>query len=241
MILHIGIQSVIMEKMNSAAANDKNQQVNGGSMHKNFLFLAVFVGLCGLLFTPNCISYPDNLIDCGMNELSYMYYVDYDVNIDARTPDGIPVDTAGRIYDLEMLDEMALEVKECIKKNFPSLSVTKEVREAGACSEVDFRDSYWNTWNYGCWQVKFDPDWTVGCSGNQVLSQGPPVPAGTQCGGKKDMITTRECPCRYRMAVFGKTFVITPDARLFKDGLVRAITSCKNPWGHPLLSECASP
>lgn len=210
-------------------------------MRRHFIAIGVVFGM-GIVSVPNCITYPDNLSDCGMFDLSYAYYVDYSVNIDAYTPNGIPVDTAGiGTYDLAMIDEMALEVKECIKKNFPSLSVSKEVRQSAACSSVDFSDEYWSAWDYGCWQVKFDPYWEVGCSGNQVLSQGPPVPPGTQCGGKKDMITTKACPCRYRMAVFEKTFVITPDARLFKDGLVRAVTSCKNPWGHELLSECARP
>lgn len=209
-------------------------------MFKHFVgvnFIAGMMSLC----VSGCISYPDKLTDCGMYELSSMYSVEYDVNIDAHTPDGIPVDTAGRTYDLEMIDEMALEVKECIKKNFPSFSVSKEVRLAASCSNVNFADEYRNTWNYGCWRVKFDPNWSIGCSGNQILSQGPPMPPGKQCGGKKDVITTKECPCRYRAAVYDKTFIITPDAKLFKDVLVRAVTSCKNPWGHPLLSECASP
>jgi len=208
---------------------------------KHFIVASLAFITIGFVMQFNCITYPDNLSDCGMYDLSYAYYTDYDVNIDHYTPNGIPVDVGNVYADFKVIDDKALEVKACIKKNFPDLRVSKEVRLLGECSSVDFKSSYWNAWNYGCWQVKYDPDWSIGCSGNQVLSQGPPMPPGTQCGGKKDMITTKDCPCRYRMAVFEKTFVITPDARLFKDGLIRAITSCKNPWGHPLLSECASP
>ena len=206
----------------------------------NSLFL---VNLCvSLCHVPSClINHGPKLDDCGMNELSYMYYVDYDINIDSRTPAGIPVDKAGMMYDLSRIDDMASEVKNCLHKNFPDFKISKEVRESANCSKLEFKDEYWAAWNYGCWQVKIDPDWSIGCSGNQILSQGPPVPPGTRCGGKKDMITTKDCPCRYRVAVDGKTFVITPDARLFKDGLIKAVTSCKNPWGHKLLSECANP
>lgn len=50
-----------------------------------------------------------------------------------------------------------------------------------------------------------------------------------------------ECPCHYRVAITGKTLIVPPDARLLKDGMVRVITGCTNPWAHPLLSECARP
>lgn len=192
------------------------------------------------LLYPNCLSYPDNLSDCGMNDLSYAYYVHYSVNIDSKTPDGIPIDKGDVNVDLELIDEMSLEVKECLKKNFPTLSVTSQQRIEGECSDTEFSNSYHAAFNYGCWQVKFDPQWTISCSGHQILSQGPPMRPGEKCGGK-NLDPTKECPCRYRMAVFEKTFVITPDAQLFKDGLVRSITSCKNPWGNKLLAECASP
>lgn len=219
-----------------------NNQNNLTSRVFRYFILGSIVIIFDSLFMSNCLSYPENLSDCGMNRLDDIYYTDYDVSIDSRTPNGIPVDKAGMMYDLKRIDTITLEVKECLKKNFLNLTFSQEVREKANCSgSSNFESQYWQAFKYGCWQVKIDPNWSVGCSGNQILSQGPPVPPGTQCGGKKDMITTRDCPCRYRMAVDGKTFVITPDARLFKDGLVRAITSCTNPWGHKLLSECASP
>jgi len=180
--------------------------------------------------------------DCGLNRISNMSLDDYDVKVNTKTPAGIPVDTGGINYDLAYIDDMTYEVKDCLAKNFPDFTISDEVFKASYCRSKDFSSSYHAAWNFGCWQVKIDNNWVKSCDGKQqLLSEISPTMPGQSCGGKPNVIPTKECPCRFRVGIIGKTIVVPPDARLFKDGLVRAITGCENPWGHSLLAECAKP
>lgn len=180
--------------------------------------------------------------DCKMHKAPNMVTHHYDeVDPDAKTPAGIPVDTGGKPHDLAMIDTMVFEVKQCLESNFPTFHIPSEVRDKTYCKTTNFKQSFDAAFNFGCWQIKIDNNWVKSCDGTQQLlsAQSPTIP-GQPCGGKP-IIPTRECPCRYRVAITGKTLVVPPNARLLKDGLVRVITGCTNPWSHPLLSECARP
>ena len=205
-----------------------------------FIIYVVFIS-----FLFSCRKNEDYMSDCGLYNKDYLYNLDYEVDINTKTPEGIPVDTGGKSYDLSHLDKMSNDVKKCLIDNFPDLVLPQEVLDKTYCtSGGDFSKSYNAAWGsgFGCWQVKIDNNWVYSCDGEQqLLSAIAPTPVGEVCGGKEDMITTKECPCRYRVAIVGKTILVPPDARLFKDGLIRVITGCDNPWAHPLLSECASP
>jgi hypothetical protein len=210
-----------------------------------------FIAIVFLIFFISCEKEPQEYMsDCGLYNKDYLYNLDYEVNIDSKTPEGIPVDSGGIYYDLTHIDEMSNDVRDCLIRNFPDLILPEEVLNKTYCTQLkgdkkgDFSKSYNAAWGYsfGCWQVKIDNNWVLSCDGKQqLLSAIAPTPIGKPCGGKEDMITSKECPCRYRVAIMGKTIVVPPDARLFKDGLIRVITGCNNPWAHPLLSECASP
>jgi hypothetical protein len=164
------------------------------------------------------------------------------IEVDARTALGIPVDTGGAKHDLSRIDAMVLEVKACLKKNFPDAWIPQDVRFKASCHGQDFSDAYRKAFEYGCWQVKIDNNWVASCDGTQqLLSAKAPTMPGQTCGSKVGLYATEQCPCRYRVAQSGKTIVIPPDARLFKDGLVRIVTGCQNPWAHPLLTECVQP
>lgn len=196
-----------------------------------FLVLALGQTSCG-----------SSMRDCGMHKIPNMDTHHYDVDVDSRTPAGIPVDTGGVKRDLSHIDAMALEVKACLAESFPGLRLTDEVLDATYCPDKDFSSSYNAAFKYGCWQVKIDNKWVKSCDGKQQLLEAtPPMMPGQTCGGKPGTGSTEECPCHYRVAVTGKTLIVPPDARLFKDGLVRAITGCQNPWAHPLLAKCARP
>ena len=197
--------------------------------------IGTIVGGAMLLALVGCTPAPD-LGDCGMHRLDDQYFVDYNIAIDNHTAGGIPVDSGGYKEPLTRIDGIAEDVSDCLRETFPDDKLPPEVVRDAMCSALEFDVESLDA--RGCWQVKIDPEWIMSCSGHQVLSQGPPGNENKQCGGKA-AVATRDCPCRYRVAVQGRTFVATPDLDLLADGLVRATTSCKNPWGHPALSRCA--
>jgi len=196
---------------------------------------------CACLALAGCRA---SMKDCGVYSASNMDTHHYrgSIEVDTRTPLGIPVDTGGVEHDLNRIDTMVLEVKQCLSKNFPDFWISKEVRNKALCHAQDFSASYQAAFSYGCWQVKIDNNWVKSCDGAQQLlsAKSPTLPTQT-CGSKVGLYGTEECPCRYRVAQTGKTIVVPPDARLFKDGFVRIITGCQNPWAHPLLTECVQP
>jgi len=196
-----------------------------------------------LLVALSIVSCRTTMEDCDLFKVPNMetHHYKSDIEIDAHTPMGIPVDTGGVSRDLSYLDTMAMEVKACLDKNFPDHVIPQEVLDKTYCKTTNFTATCKTAYDFGCWQVKIDNNWKLSCWGtDQMLSATTGAPTGWTCGGK-NMVITEECPCHYRVAVDGKTIVVTPDARLFKDGLVRTITGCENPWAHPLLSECAKP
>jgi hypothetical protein len=197
--------------------------------------------LCVCLLVIGCRA---SMKDCGVFTAPNMdtHYYRGSIEVDARTPLGIPVDTGGVKHDLNRIDAMAMEVKACLAKNFPERWISKEIRTKAFCHAQDFSAAFKAAFEFGCWQVKIDNGWVASCDGTQQLlsAKTPTLPSQT-CGSKVGLYGTEECPCRYRVAQTGKTLIVPPDARLFKDGLVRIATGCQNPWAHPLLTECVRP
>jgi len=205
------------------------------------LSIMVAVSILAVLSVVGCRA---SMEDCKLFKSPNMETHHYkgDIEIDAHTPMGIPVDTGGVRRDLSYLDEMAMDVQACLTKNFPGYVIPKEVLDKTYCRTTNFTSTCRSAYDFGCWQIKIDNDWVPSCDGTQqLLSAKAPTLPTQSCGGKPDLVITKECPCRYRVAIDGKTLVVPPDARLLKDGLVRIITGCDNPWAHPLLSECATP
>lgn len=84
--------------------------------------------------------------------------------------------------------------------------------------------------------LKVPSDWTYSCDGtDQVL---PFQTYDKTCKGKT---ATEACPCHFRALVQCPNIVIaTPNLLLYKDALIRFITSSTNPWESEFAT-CATP
>lgn len=87
--------------------------------------------------------------------------------------------------------------------------------------------------------MKVVSDWVPSCDHTQQLL---PTIAGPEGCVVKGLNPTEECPCRYRVGIAcPNVLVVTPSMYLYKDVLVRFVTSCADPWASPELHKCVSP
>ncbi|MBN1585434.1 hypothetical protein JW899_03645 [Candidatus Uhrbacteria bacterium] len=164
----------------------------------------------------------------------------FDVVPTGKTPDGIAVDDNLVGFSQEglgeIIDRQASEVEECLERNFGSgLDFPFIVTANGDCTEevgtglASFREEI---------AVEISGDFSISHDGTQKLL--PLKAEDSVCLAKG--LDPKKGQCRYRVSVQNCTeIIIPPSGYLFKDGLIRVITGCANPWGHPLLAECAAP
>ncbi|MEK7625100.1 MAG: hypothetical protein AAB467_01985 [Patescibacteria group bacterium] len=148
------------------------------------------------------------------------------------TTDGIAIDPTGQEAPPERIDELTHEVETCLADAFGNPPhLPDDVRRDADCLVETFTLPY----DRVCLTVKIPDDWTLSCSGDQVL---PRVAPAELCRAK-GLEPSPECPCRWRGGIQDNSvIVVTPNLFLYKDPLVRMITSCNNPWMHPSLAAC---
>ena len=166
----------------------------------------------------------------------YQDQTDYEVNPEFVTPGGIAVDPTGQDVSLTLVDELTDKVENCLIEEFgdPQL-LPPEVVEKGRCRGETFALPI----SRECLTVKVPDDWVLSCDKTQQLL---PAPAPDQLCRDKGLHPTPECPCRWRAGIQDhQTIVVTPSFYLYNDPLIRIVTGCNNPWGHPALARCATP
>jgi len=185
-----------------------------------------------LLLISSC-SGSDN---CQPNYF-YQDQTTYEVNPEFTTSQGIDIDTTGQNISLELIDQLTDEVEDCLIKTFgfPPI-ITERIMQQGMCLYETFELPI----NRECLTVKIPDDWILSCKGDQQVL--PALAPAEYCIEQEKGIPTSECPCRWRAGIQDNlTIVTTPSLYLYKDPLIRIVTGCNNPWGHPALAHCATP
>lgn len=161
---------------------------------------------------------------------------DYVVHVTAKTSKNIEVDTSGLNINLNKVDRLTDEVESCLIKTFgnpPFLS--EQTMKEGQCASNTFDIPI----HRECLVVKVASDWFLskyeyGGTHHQQL----PWTNGGQC-------TNKGLPagvCYYRVGIQDDlTIVVPPSFYLYKDGLVRIVTGCANPWYANDLAACMEP
>ena len=195
--------------------------------YDGFIKSLLLIGLCA------CSPIDE---ECG--NYSFAAIEDYKVNGETYTHEGIHVD-ADENYDLSILDRVTNEVYSCLQTTFPSLKLSSDVISDAWCFKKKIR-----LVQKSCFEVKIPSDWRLSCDGSQqVLKDEAPVES---CKSKGLNGNFDECPCSWRAGIQQKEnttpiIVTTPNLYLYKDPLLRYITSCDYPWSSPPLSTCMSP
>lgn len=159
----------------------------------------------------------------------------YSVNNIQLTPKGIQFDPSGQDISPLLIDHLTDEVEECLIKHFPNAKLSDHVYTYATCESksIDIpieRSSF---------VVKITNDWVLSCDKSDQLLQTTADDIGCY---QKGLIPTQECPCRYRAGIKCPNILITtPSMYLYKDVLIRFVTSCQNTWSVDELSECATP
>ena len=157
----------------------------------------------------------------------------YKVRPTEKTAQGIAVDLTGQDVSLEQIDRLTNEVEKCLENAFGNPPhLPDDVRQKADCLVETFALPL----KRKCLTVKIPDDWTFSCDGRyQVLPQEAPA---ERCR-EKGIEPTPECPCRWRAGTQNDSvIVVTPNLFLYKDPLVRLVTTCNYPWAHPSLAAC---
>lgn len=192
-------------------------------MTKSSLFTILF------LFSFGCNN------DCP-DTYHFKDQTSYEVNPEFTTKNGIAVDPTGQNISPDLIDGLTDEVENCLIEafGFPPV-IPEEVMRDSMCVGETFDLPI----HRECLTVKIPDDWLLSCDGSQQLL--PNIAPRELCEAK-GLTPTPECPCRWRAGIQdNQTIVVTPSLYLYKDPLIRIVTGCNNPWGHPILSHCAKP
>ena len=188
-----------------------------------------------VLFFSACQS------DQNCQHYNYANQFNYETDFNQSTPQGIALDLSGQDISPELIDRLVDEVEKCLVENFGNPPVLPPVVVQDAqCRGKTFSLPI----DRGCLAVKIPNDWQISCDGTQQvlpISSTVYVAPDELCEAK-GLTVTPECPCRWRAGIQDDYILVsTPSLYVFKDPLIRMITGCNNPWGHPALSQCASP
>lgn len=167
---------------------------------------------------------------------SYNYHSQFDYNVNAAkiTDDSIQVDTSGNIIDLSEIDRLTNETELCLIEEFGNPPVIPE--EVVKQSDCLF-DTFDIPFARECITVKIPNDWIWSCDGTQQLL---PYKAPQKLCDEKGLYYNQDCPCKWRGGIQNNHIIVTtPNMIVYKDPLIRMMTSCNNPWAHPKLSRCA--
>lgn len=194
----------------------------------HFLFiLFVIVASCG--------PHHHATVRC-QSKFWYADQTNYDVNPQFTTPKNIEVDTSGLNINLSKVDRLTDEVEQCLTDTFGNPPVLPpDVVMNGQCVGTTFDLPI----HRECLVVKVANNWFLstneyGGSKHQQL----PYTNGGQC-------TNKGLPpgvCYYRVGIQDNlTIAVPPSFYLYKDGLVRIVTGCRNPWLSDPLANCMAP
>ena len=174
----------------------------------NLIILLSFV----ILFLTSSDCRKNNSFFCRNN--NYKNITEFSVEVETTTENGIPVDTSGQEVDLDQIDELTIQLEECLDIVIP-------------------RD---------CFIVKVAPNWyNSQCSGQEVFPCNTPI---SVCLAKEDITIDdlcllplgEECPpnkcrCACRATIQDNFIIVTtPDLRLYKAELARMVLGINNPW-----------
>lgn len=197
--------------------------------------IPVLAELWLILTIPSCVN--DDCCDL----YGYASQFHYDVRPSQSTSKGIAADLTGQDISLEAIDRLTDEVETCLRLAFGDPPIIPEdVRQKAACRGKTFRLPLARE----CFVVKIPDDWELSCDQSQQvlpLKSTSYRPPDKLCEDK-GLEPTPECPCRWRAGIQDdNTIVVTPSLYLYKDPLIRMVTGCNNPWGHPVLAHCVAP
>lgn len=211
----------------------------------NIFFLLLVWMLVGLsYFTSGCTK-PNQLSYYDWDYLAEHYNMTppFETDFSITTPTGVRIDSSDNEIEPGLVDAIIDRVEKCLYDKFSSgestLYIPEDIRRAAYCTSarpaypVDRSKIY----------LKIPPKntgwhWSQ-CSDQQLLSW--ETPDFTPCA-EKGRIETDGCPCSWRAGVQdGGVIVATPNLYVFPDWFIRVHFGCLNPWGHPLIAECAKP
>jgi hypothetical protein len=159
----------------------------------------------------------------------YDWGFSYSVEPNQTTPSGVLIDASGQYIDLNEIDRKISETENCLARNFPNGDLSGV---EGWCSVLKFEPFI----DRHCITVKIPSNWSWSCDGKeQLLADDAPQEGCGAKGFKEDP----DCPCKWRAGIQdGGIIITTPNLRLFKDPLVKMITSCEYIYEDPKLAEC---
>lgn len=157
----------------------------------------------------------------------------YEFNYDIITAQGIKVDTGGQDVDFDLLDKMTNEVQKCLLKTFGrNGKIPTRIQKEAYCSEIEFDPKI----KKECLNIKIPTNWIWSNTqyNMQLLNDNAPFEGCARKGQKKE-----DGPCKWRAGISDSNIiVVTPNLYLYKDPLVKLITSCMGPWENKELSNC---
>ena len=168
------------------------------------------------------------------------YFTDqtnYNVYPTEYTAENIAVDPSGLSINLSKIDRLTNEVEKCLTDTFGANGILPpDVVKDGQCIRNNTFDL---PIHRECITVKVASDWFLSkYEYGGTLHQLLPYTNGGQC-------TDKGLPagvCYYRVGIQDNlTIVVPPSFLLYKDGLVRIVTGCYNPWYAPALAACMNP
>ena len=152
------------------------------------------------------------------------------------TKEGIAYDPSEQNISPDLIDRLTNEVEDCLNSSFPNHTIPSDVATKSLCPTNTLPSSI----NRSSFVVKVANDWVLNCDKTQQVLPNPVIAGGSGCiaKGQNDI----PCPCRWRAGIkCPNQLVVTPSFYLYKDVLIRFITSCSNPWGSQEFSLCATP
>lgn len=159
-----------------------------------------------------------------------------DVNVDAKTPSGIQVDTGGFAVDLKELDRRVAQIEECVlnvTRNDYAENLDIKTQMAWGCWTDNFNDR--QKLKRDCLVIKVVSPAATSADGLwQLLAATAPDYLCEQKGQKPDAAH----PCRYRVIVVDENILVTPPA-LYLWEIVSIMTGCTQIWNNE-FAKCAS-
>lgn len=151
--------------------------------------------------------------NCYHNNHSFSAFSKYpdsygDVNVDAKTPSGIQVDTGGFAVDLEELDRRIAKMEECVldvMRNVYAEDLDNKTAIEWGCHNKNFNDR--QSLKRDCLIIKLVPPIAYSEDGQwQLLDATAP---SFRCE-EKGLTPTAEHPCRYRVISVDENIIVTP-------------------------------
>ena len=200
--------------------------------YHRFVLLALtgFGGISLLTSTTDCaICYG------GQWGYDYANFDHYTVDPTNTTPSGIAYDPSGLSVDGALIDRLVDEVETCLQGVAVNGELPPDVVSQSECAGKTIAFPI----NRKSFVVKIASDWIYSCDQSEQLL---PVAAPNSGCVAKGETPTAQCPCEWRAGIKCPNAIITtPSLYLFKDPLIRFITSCKNPWANSQMAVCATP